>query len=704
MPHSPFRAFPVPQHNHETRKMLVKSSPFIDPQLGIRNLAHLLKHRYHNHVLARHYFLPLPHLPTLPTLLPPSPGLSLIRHIGSSYPQTNPPHKPYCAAVMDTMEPISMIPIPDGFVNAIMRGVRSALASVFCVSGASKQGSTAESPECTAESPESPEPPVMLGNKQFKRKAESPEPPVMLGNKQFKRPHLGLGKTRPHLGLGNYDTGSPVPQRTRLYCQSTPTSTAGQKLTRADSKQLLQEQQDNFRAMFDNFLSSLGDTIGPLVRDIIQDELRSQLGRTPVDLTDMTASTSATSAARPNATKPARRVPKGLNQLVKEFLNGFIPGYSSLTPANVTKYGAGNTRARQLLTDLTDPHRTRPQFAAVEDAILSFMEYEPQIHQHSLAKVTEELLSVIRNRITNMKAGRIKASSTNRQLVQESYIFRCENFYPHYYHKRLWVFTMFCFFMHMGTFMHQYMRKYTRGLIKQKQESFNYTHNNAFTSHATYVHIPFNVRVSSLSIHINPAAMVRYTITRPVGRLKNFIQRPNGTADEDWDSTVRTVVEVFQSRAKFVSDTVFCAWHLLGIYLRSEADTFLDLLNDNPSVMPPNTDHRYRKGLTSMCVDACRIIAMDGNRHMEDQNLWNTYIQKLKPTMMSGYQFPEDALLPNPPVPGATFIFCNKVLRVRGAEVGDRWTDHLSQITLVAYTLAANFKTHIRYSKGKSIL
>ncbi|KAI8826958.1 uncharacterized protein EV422DRAFT_575264 [Fimicolochytrium jonesii] len=145
----------------------------------------------------------------------------------------------------------------------------------------------------------------------------------MLGNKQFKR--------------------KAVPQRTRLYGQSTPTSTAGQKLTHADLKWLLQEQQDNFRAMFNNFLSPLGDTIGPLVRDIIQDELRSQLGRTPVNLTNMTASTSATSAARPNATKPARRVPKGLNQLVKEFLNGFIPGYSSLTPADVTKYGAGNT-------------------------------------------------------------------------------------------------------------------------------------------------------------------------------------------------------------------------------------------------------------------------------------------------------------------------------------------------------------------------
>ncbi|KAI8826872.1 uncharacterized protein EV422DRAFT_502608 [Fimicolochytrium jonesii] len=141
----------------------------------------------------------------------------------------------------------------------------------------------------------------------------------------------------------------------------------------------------------------------------------------------------------------------------------------------------------------------------------------------------------------------------------------------------------------------------------------------------------------------------QYWITRPVGRLKNFIRPPD---DENEANVVPAGEAVFRARSTFITDTVFSAWHLLAIYLRSEADDWLSTLDNDPLVSPAGDaagNHRMRKGLNKMIQDTLRIIATDGDRGSVDPVLLETYTTKLQPTMMTGYHFEQHDLPDEPP-------------------------------------------------------
>ncbi|KAI8816651.1 uncharacterized protein EV422DRAFT_571619 [Fimicolochytrium jonesii] len=188
----------------------------------------------------------------------------------------------------------------------------------------------------------------------------------------------------------------------------------------------------------------------------------------------------------------------------------------------------------------------------------------------------------------------------------------------------------------------------------------------------------------------------RYWITRPVRRLKNFIRPLDG---ENEANVVPAVEAVFRARSTFITDTVFSAWHLLAIYLRSEADNWLSTPNDDPLV-PPTGDaagnHRMRKGLHQMMQDTLRIIATDGDRGSVDPVLLETYTTKLQPTMMTGYHSDEQDDLPNKPPNNAQYLFTRKILRTAAnTPAGEGWTDYRSHFKLIARTLQANFKEHI---------
>ncbi|KAI8817810.1 uncharacterized protein EV422DRAFT_206693 [Fimicolochytrium jonesii] len=203
-------------------------------------------------------------------------------------------------------------------------------------------------------------------------------------------------------------SGSSHPPRSST---ATPgnSSSSTPRLSHEDIQRYLREQHDQFEDTLANFVESLSDTIGPLVVSAVQNELRSHLASGAIS----SLSASSTPSAQPALPGSAAdtfltKGPKTLKQMIKNFLSGYVPGYASLTGAQITGYGAGNTDAKQLLSDLTDPMQEHPQCAKLEETLVDFLEDEPQLRSYPLDTVYSEMFSVVRNRIINLKSGRVK--------------------------------------------------------------------------------------------------------------------------------------------------------------------------------------------------------------------------------------------------------------------------------------------------------